>query len=411
MLPSLEEHYGQLLGLTDQWHVSDVELEMSAQRVLIAVEFVGESYACPDCGSSCPIYDQRGDRRQWRHLDTMQFETVIESTIPRIKCSEHGIKSITLPWAGKHSRFTLLFEAFAIQVLLASRSVEEGRKLLKLNWHQLEAIKQRAVARGLNRRRATKIRYVGIDEKAHRKCHCYVTLINDLEGARVLDVVEERTQQSCEMVITEALSVRQRAWVEAVAIDMWPAYINAVEKALPASCVVHDRFHISQHLNAAVDAVRREEHVELKAQGDERLKKTRYWWLANEGATWVDADFDTLKNAQLKVARAWAIKELFRDFWSYRTAGWARRHFESWYAWAIRSRLKPIKQVAKMIKHHLDNIVTWFQHPISNAVSEGLNSKIQTVKSNARGYRSFKSYRTSILFYCGKLDMAPELSQ
>ena len=100
-------------------------------------------------------------------------------------------------------------------------------------------------------------------------------------------------------------------------------------------------------------------------------------------------------------------KELFRDFWDYRYAGWARRHFDKWYAWAIRCRLEPIKEKARMIKNHLPNILTYFKHRISNAVTEGLNSKIQTVKANAKGYRSFDGFRNSILFYCGGLDMTP----
>ena len=117
--------------------------------------------------------------------------------------------------------------------------------------------------------------------------------------------------------------------------------------------------------------------------------------------------FDVLKTSDLKVARAWAIKEMFRGFWDYRYAGWAKRHFDRWYAWAIRSRLTPIKKKAKMIKDHLPNILTYFKHRISNAVAEGLNSKIQTIKANARGYRSFAGFRNSILFYCGGLDMTP----
>jgi len=413
MLSSLEEHYSQLLGLNADWSVSTVDLDVSSQKVTIELEFIGDTYACPECATSSSVYDIRGDVRQWRHLDTMQFETRIKSQIPRVDCETHGVKSITLPWAGKHGRFTLLFEAFAIQVLQSARSVEEARKLLRLNWHQLESIKRRAVERGLERRRGVKIRHVGIDEKAHRKGHRYVTLVNDIDGSRVLEVVEERTQQACEQAIDKALSKRQRGWVEAVAIDMWPAFINAVESRLAKSVIVHDRFHISQHLNAAVDQVRRDEHKVLLAQGDKRLVKSRYLWLGNESQRSEQANdqFKALKSAQLKTSRAWAIKELFRNFWNYRTPGWGKRHFASWYSWAIRSRLEPIKQVARMIKKHLPNIVTWFDHRISNAVSEGLNSKIQTVKSNARGFRSFESYRVSILFYCGKLDMAPAVSQ
>ena len=126
--------------------------------------------------------------------------------------------------------------------------------LLRLNWHRVEAIKARAVERGLSRRRQTKIAYLGIDEKSHRKGHDYVTLINDVSTGRVLEVVEERTRQACERALEKALSKRQRDWVEAVAMDMWPACIDAVGSSLPDSHMVHDRsigsinalFHQSQ---------------------------------------------------------------------------------------------------------------------------------------------------------------------
>lgn len=117
--------------------------------------------------------------------------------------------------------------------------------------------------------------------------------------------------------------------------------------------------------------------------------------------------FPSSKSSGLKVSRAWAIKELFRAFWDCLDAGEAKQHFNRWYSWAIRSRLEPIKEKARMIKSHLNNILTYFSHRITNAVSEGLNSKIQSVKSNARGYRSFDGFRNSILFYCGGLDMTP----
>ena len=121
----------------------------------------------------------------------------------------------------------------------------------------------------------------------------------------------------------------------------------------------------------------------------------------------LNEEFGHLRNSDLKVSRACAIKEYFRHFWSYTYAGCAERHFNNWYSWAIRSQLEPIKAKARMIKDHLPNLLTYFQHLISNAVAEGLNSKIQTVKSNARGYRSFDGFRNSILFYCGGLQMAP----
>jgi len=404
----LEDHYGQLLGVHSPWEISSVDLKIEDQRVDVMIEYADTQGACPECGTICPQHDHRKERT-WRHLDTMQFSTYLHCKTPRIRCKEHGVKTVTIPWAGKHSRFTLLFEAFAIRVLTAARSVEEARKLLGLNWHQVEAIKARAVERGLARRKDTSIRYLGIDEKQFRSGHRYISNLYDLEGGRVLEVVEERTEQACHTLIEQALTQKQQAGVTAVALDMWKAYANAVSKKLPQAAIVHDRFHISQHLNEAVDKVRRKEHKELLAQGDERLKGSKFAWTANEENVkekFVER-FNELKKSDLKVARAWAIKEMFRDFWNYTYAGCAERHYKQWYSWAIRSRLEPIKEKARMIKNHLPDILNYFKYPITNAVAEGLNSKIQTVKANARGYRSFDGFRNSILFYCGGLDMAP----
>jgi len=303
----------------------------------------------------------------------------------------------------------LLFEVFAIRVLQAARSVEEARKRLGLNWHQLEDLKARAVQRGLARREEVGILHIGIDEKQFRSGHRSSSSLVDLGEGRVLDVVEERTEKACHTLIDQALTKTQQGQVTAVALDMWKAYANVVEVRLPGAAIVHDRFHISQHLNKAVDQVRRQENKQLLLQGDERLKGRRYFWITNEEnlREALRKTFAHLKSADLKVARAWAIKELFRDFWSYTYASCAQRHFDKWYSWAIRSRLAPIKAKASMIKNHLPNLMTYFQYPISNAVAEGLNSKIQTVKSNARGYRSFDGFRNSILFYCGGLHMTP----
>lgn len=404
----LEEHYGQLLGITSPWEIYRVELELEAQRVDIWIEYIDDEGSCPECDATCPKYDTRKERT-WRHLDTMQFETHLHCEVPRVRCEKHGVKSLGVPWAGKNSRFTLLFEAFAIRVLKAARSIEEARKLLCLNWHQVDAIKARAVKRGLARRQETRIDYLGIDEKHFRSGHNYVSNLYDLTGGRVLDVVEGRTENDCKQLIEQALTPEQQAQVTAVALDMWQAYANAVSETLSQADIVHDRFHISQHLNDAVDSVRRAESKALGKVGDNRLKGSRYYWLANEEN--LDEErteqFSVLKKSDLKVARAWAIKEMFRDFWDYRYATWAERHFEQWYAWAIRCRLEPIKKKARMIKNHLPNILTYFKHRISNAVAEGLNSKIQTIKANARGYRSFEGFRNSILFYCGGMDMAP----
>lgn len=404
----VDDHYAMLLGIKTPWLISDVDLKLDTQQVDIVIEYSDDTGPCPECGIICPKHDNR-KARTWRHLDTMQFATLLHCELPRVRCKEHGAKTVNAPWSGKNSRFTLMFEAFAIRVLIAARSVEEARKLLGLNWHQVEAIKGRAVERGLKRREEVKIPFIGIDEKQFRSGHRYISSLVDLHGGRVLDVVEERTEIACKTLISKALTFTQQKQVTAVALDMWKAYANAVNEKMPQADIVHDRFHISQHLNKAVDKVRRQESKALAEEGDNRLKGTKYQWLVNAENLHEDHEesFNALRHSDLKVSRAWAIKESFRYFWDYKYRACAESYFDRWYSWAIRSRLEPIKEKARMIKTHLPNILTYFKYGISNAVAEGLNSKIQTVKSNARGYRSFDGFRNSILFYCGGLEMAP----
>jgi transposase len=240
----------------------------------------------------------------------MQCSTYLHCQLARIRCQIHGAKTVDAPWAGEKSCFTLMFEAFAIRVLTIARSVEAARKLLGMKWHQVEAIKTRAVERGLKRRKAVNIPYVGIDEKQFRSGHRYISLLVDLQGGRVLDVVEERTEVACKALISKALTLRQQSQVAAVAPDMWKAYANAVAEKMPQADIVHDRFHISQHLNEAVDKARRKESRQLAEVVDKRLTGSKFQWLANQKnlpERYSDS-FEVLRNSELKVARAWAIK-------------------------------------------------------------------------------------------------------
>ncbi len=403
----LTKHYSLLLGLDAAWEVSDVSLYLEENRVEILVTHVAGPVTCPECDAGCTIADHAPERT-WRHLDTMQFETRLRARVPRADCKACGIKTTAVPWAGKHSRYTLLFEAFAIQVIEACGNVKSAAGLLGLDWDSVHRIMERAVERGLERRELASLEYVGIDEKSFRRGQSYVSLLTDLTGSRVLEVVEDRTEEATDGLWKD-LSDEQKGQIEAVAIDMWPAFANSVKTNAEQAEIVHDRFHISKYLNEAVDKVRSKEHKTLRQAGDDRLKGSKQLWLFNpenlSEDRWIE--FGPLKDQELKTSRAWAIKEQFRWFWEYRYAGNARKFFNRWYGWATHSRLKPMIKVAKMLKRHLGNILTYFRHRITNAMSEGFNSRIQSIKSQARGFRAFHNYRTRILFYCGKLDLPP----
>ena len=299
-----------------------------------------------------------------------------------------------------------MFEAFAIDMLLAARSVQAAAMMLSIDWSTAQNIMERAVERGLQRRSLDDVKHVGIDEKNIGKGHDYVSVMADIDGSRVLEVAPERTIEACDS-LWNTLSEKQLENIQAVAMDMWQAFETSTRKNVPNASIVYDRFHISKYLGEAVDKVRRAEHKGLMKVGDERLKGARYSLLFNPENLTEEKDhqLNAIVKSTLKTGRAWQLKELFRYFWEETDAVGGRAFFERWYSWAIRSRLEPVKKVARMFKGRLERILTWFTSPISNSTSEGFNSRIQAIKSAARGFRIFEHYRIRILFFCGKLDL------
>ena len=403
-------HYGILLGIQSPWRVKNAKLELACRRVDIEVEHNPEKpLHCPECAKACARYDHAPERT-WRHLDVMQFTTQIRARLPRSHCPEHGVLTLSAPWAEPGSRFTLLFEVFALQVLNASASISAAAHLLRLDWDGLQRIMERAVNRGLARRSLEGITHVGLDEKSFGKGHDYVSLMSDLTQRRVLEVVPERTIEAAES-LWKSLPPEQRQNVQAAAMDMSAGYARATRQAAPQAKIVYDRFHVSKHLNEAVDKVRREEHRKLLEKGDESLKGTKFLWLqgaAVEGERGLE--FSQLCERELKTARAWAHKEMFVEFWAQEGELEGHRFFKQWKASAMRSKLEPIKKVARMLSDHIGGLLNYFEHRITNALSEGFNSSIQAIKTAARGFRSFENYRIRILFFCGKLDLSPDLS-
>lgn len=404
----LHQHYGLLLGVEHPWEVENVDLNMEGKNVEIAVRWSPRhKVICPQCQQECSMKD-RLEERTWRHLDTMQFETRIRCRVPRAYCPEHGVKVVRVPWGEPGSRFTKLFERFAIEVLQASQNISRACDLLGLSWYQAHRIMERAVERGQHRRDMEELTYVGMDEKSFARGQSYVSLLTDLEQSRVLEVTMGRDREAADF-LWASLSEDQKGQIQAVALDMAGMYASSAREAIPQAAIVHDKFHIAMHLNKAVGKVHRQENRALQKEGDNRLKGTRNLWMYDPNNLSLDqgTTFETLKNKALKVARAWGIKELFSQFWDYSYKGPARKFFNQWYGWASRCRLKPMIKVAKMLKKHFENIITYLDHPITNSVTEGLNSKIQLLKANARGFRSFLNYRIRILFFCGKLDLYP----
>lgn len=406
---ALAAHYGLLLGIKSPWQVRRVDLQLQANRVEVDVEHDPEAaVACPQCGRTCACYDHAPQRR-WRHLDVMQFATIIRARAPRCQCPEHGVVTVHVPWAEPHGRFTVMFEAFAVTVIQAARSFVQVMEILKVDWHTIQEIVRRAVKRGLLRRSTESVRQVGMDEKSFGRGQNYVSLMTDLNSRRVLDVVPGRDTASA-LELWNRLPQEQRDRVEAVAIDMSPEFAAAARQSARRAVIVYDKFHVAKHLNEAVDKVRREEHRRLLEKGDRSLTHTKYLWLQGASATGERAlSFAELCERNLRTARAWCHKETFAEFWTQPDARHAATFFRQWFGAARRSQLDPIKKTALTLQSHLFGLLSYFVHPITNAISEGFNSKIQAIKADARGFRRFDNYRDRILFHCGKLDLRPAL--
>lgn len=401
------ELYHHLLGLKEPWSVSEVKINIKDQRVDVWVQHPkGLQWGCPECGAQGPLHDH-AEERVWRHLDSCQFRTFLHARPPRVVCPEHGVRQVRLAWAERRSRFTLLFERFAIEVL-GNTHIQAGRRILGISWDEAWHLMDRAVQRGLRSKPKRIIAQLGVDEKHAGAGQDYVTIVCDLDRGSVEEVTEGNNCASLEAYFDQ-LTDEQLHGIEAVAMDMAGGYINAVSGRLPngREKIVFDRFHIMKLMNEAVDKVRKQEHKHLSEEDNPMLTGTKFLWLYGQERLpsrhwdW----FASLRTAGLKTARAWAIKEMLRHLWEYKSRAWAEKYWKRWYFWATHSRLEPVKKIAYTLKSFLYGVLNYCKHRITNAMTEGINSKIETIWKSACGFRNKHRFRTVILFHLGGLKL------
>jgi transposase len=401
--------YAKLLGLEKPWKVTNVELRLGELQVHVYVEHGEHVWRCPECEKECALYDHQ-EERVWRHLDTMQYTTLLHARPPRVKCSEHGVRTARLPWSDRKSRFTLLFERFAIDVLRMA-SVEAAAKLLRMSWDEAWRIKERAVDRGVARKAKVPPVYVGIDEKAFRAGQAsYMTVVCDLENGTVEWVGMDRKAETVNEYFDQ-FTDGQLAKIDGFAMDMWRAYTKAVRDRIPDSeaKIIYDRFHVMKEVNEALDVIRKAENHELLQEGSEALKGSKYLWLTSREkvAAKRRREFAALRRLKLKTGRAWAIKESLRHLWDFRSVSRAVAYWKHWFYWASHSQLGPMIKAARKLKKHEARILNYFTHRITNSMAESLNGQIERLKRIANGFRNHANFRTAILFHYGGLDLYP----
>lgn len=395
--------FEQALGIGSPWYVDRAEFDPEAGRLDLHLGFErGGTFECGGCGADgCKAYDTTP--KSWRHLDFFQHKAYLHAFAPRVTCEECGVRQARLPWARPRSGFTLLFEA-AVMELMAEAPVRAVSRIVGEHDTRLWRVLKHYVDKARADADHSDVRSVGVDEKACKRGHDYVTFFADLDRARLLYATEGRKAGTLDE-FRDDLEAHGGTGeqIEELCMDMSPAYIKGAREAFPAAEVTFDRFHVVKLLNEAVDAVRRWEQKRCP-----ELKRTRWMWLRNPSGLTVGqrarlAELLDPSRLGLDTARAYQLKQSFQHFWEMHPA-LAREYLERWCEEASRSGLVPMVRVAETIRRHAEGILAWFRSRISNGMLEAMNSLVQAAKVRARGYRTTENFIAVAYLVCGKLD-------
>lgn len=393
-------------------------LGLKAHRVARVREkdgwLIAEIERCPGrllrCGECCREADaarpKPGPVRQWRDLSVRDQPLVLHYAPVEVRCRRCGLRAEKLPWADRWQRVTHAL-ALAVSTLSRELSWSKTAEHFGLDWKTVASIVKRAVERGLKLRRWKPLHVIGLDEVSRAKGQRYLTLVYDLERRRLVWIGEDRGNDTMKAFLSW-LGWRRGRSIRVVCCDMWAVYIDAVQKHLAHAQLVFDRFHVVQHLSRAVDDVRREAWRALSGPDKSAFKKTRWLWLKNPWNLKDDESrrLSSLCRRNLPIVRAYYLKEAFQRFWDYLYEGWASPYLTWWLRWASRSRLEPFVRFARMIRKHIDGILSWTKLRVANGALEGMNNKVKVVSHRAFGYRKVDTYITAIWHACGDLPLS-----
>lgn len=395
-----QELFTVALGLQNPWYVSHFNFDASEKRLDLHIDFVkGSHFLCPECGqSNCPVHDTR--QRTWRHLDFFQHQAFLSARVPRISCSNCGIKQVPVPWAREGSGFTQAFEIFVLH-LSRSMAVKPLAEFIGIHPNSIWIIIGHYVQKAHDDMDYSDVDHVGVDECSKEKGHNYFTVFGDLSKSRIIFIADERESSSIGQ-FHNFLSDRDipPCQIQEFCCDMWPAYIKGIESNFPEAAITFDRFHLMKKMNDAVNSVR---IAEVKERNE--LTNTKYIWLKNQKnlSSNQRSRFNTLKDLNLKTVRAYQIKLTLQELWDCHDRSHAEKFLKKWYFWATHSRLAPVIEFARTVKRHWNGILNYFYSRITNGIIEGLNSKIKTAMKRAYGFKSLHYLKTIIYLVAGKL--------
>jgi transposase len=367
---------------------------------------------CSQCRRPAPGYDRLPERR-WQFVPLWGIGTWFRYAPRRVQCPEHGVAVEYLPWSDGKRPLTCTLMGFLAR--WARRlSWRETARVFQTSWESVYRSVEWFVQWGLAERQLAGVESMGVDEIhwGHGlRAANFLTVIYQIDGhcRRLLWVGQRRTEATLRRGL-KALGPEVVKGLRFVCSDMWKPYLSVLATEAGQALHVLDRFHITMHLNQAVDQVRRAESARLRAASQaaaQQLKHTR-WTLLRRGSRVrgrARQKLQALLASKLQTARAWELKETFAHFWKYRSVTWAGAFLDYWTWRAMRSRLEPMKKVARMLRSHEELILNWFRAKgeISTGAVEGLNNKIRVVTRRSYGFRTYKAMEIALYHTLGRL--------
>jgi len=387
------------LGIQSPWQLVDQRLETDKSPHELHLEVKaerGSKYACPQCGKACSAHDFQ--EKTWRHLNFFQHHCYVHASVPRVKCPEHGVRLVEVPWARKGSSFTLLFEQAAM-VLVREMPVNAAARIIQITDTRLWRIVQHYVAQALSQFDLTSVEAVGLDETASKRGHNYVTIFIDMEQ-RTEPVLFATPGRGKETVASFAQFLKDHQGepekIKEAVCDMSPAFLSGISEQLPQAEVTVDWFHIVQTFTRALDEVRKKEsHVTP-------LPKHVRWAVLKNGevdhltTNQLNALAELLEQG-LDTATAWRIKERLkwiRQAKTPRAARWRITRFINYAKGMIddNALLEPVSKALETLGRNAERVVRRWTSTYTNARLEGLNSLFQAARARARGYRNNETF-------------------
>ncbi len=387
------------LGLTGGWKVVKSEFRGEPKKLEIYLDFEsGSRFECPECGEKRGVHDTV--EKRWRHLNFFQYECELVARVPRVKCEQHGVRQMSVPWAKPGSGFTLLFEA-AVMMMAREMSVSAVAEMLGEMDTRLWRLIMSQVEEAHRQSDWSEVRAIAIDETSVRKGWNYVTVIIDAQTRRLLHLAPGRSGEALRE-FRKALTERggQPEQITHIVMDMLHCFKRGARENFPWAKVVFDRYHVMVMAGEAVDKVRRQ----LQNEGADL--KGSLWAL--RGNEWNLREDQKIKREELarrykQLGRALALRSALQDVYTAGTDGPALLKW--WCRWAKRSRLKPFEKLASTIEEHWAGILAFFESRLTQGPIEAINGLIQLAKRRARGFRNLAYLRAIAYWVAGKLTL------